>query len=72
MKSDDKTVNLEVAEVLRRLRNRTDMKAEDVGKLIGRSKQTISAWETGKASPDASKTYSHSDLEQLKKAVNSL
>lgn len=51
MKSDDKTVNLEVVEVLRRLRNRTDMKAEDVGKLIGRSKQTISAWETGKASP---------------------
>lgn len=42
-----------ISNALKRLRERTGMKADDVGKIIGKSGKTVNAWENGRGQPDA-------------------
>ena len=44
---------LYIANALKRLRERTGMKADDVGAIIGKSGKTVNAWENGRGQPDA-------------------
>lgn len=42
-----------IANALKRLREKTGMKADDVGAIIGKSGKTVNAWENGRGQPDA-------------------
>ena len=42
-----------IAAALKRLREQSGMKADDVGALIGKSGKTVNAWENGRGQPDA-------------------
>lgn len=42
-----------ISAALKRLREKTGMKADDVGALIGKSGKTVNAWENGRGQPDA-------------------
>ena len=42
-----------IAAALKRLREQSGMKADDVGALIGKSGKTVNAWENGRVQPDA-------------------
>lgn len=42
-----------IASTLKRLREKTGMKADDVGAIIGKSGKTVNAWENGRGQPDA-------------------
>lgn len=42
-----------IAAALKRLRERTGMKSDDVGAMIGKSGKTVNAWENGRGQPDA-------------------
>ena len=42
-----------IASTLKRLREATGLKADDVGALIGKSGKTVNAWENGRGQPDA-------------------
>ncbi len=44
---------LYIANALKRLREKTGMKADDVGAIIGKSGKTVNAWENGRGQPDA-------------------
>ncbi len=42
-----------IANTLKRLREATGLKADDVGAMIGKSGKTVNAWENGRGQPDA-------------------
>ncbi len=42
-----------IARALKRLREATGLKADDVGNMIGKSGKTVNAWENGRGQPDA-------------------
>lgn len=42
-----------IAKALKRLREETNMTADEVGAIIGKSGKTVNAWENGRGQPDA-------------------
>ena len=42
-----------IANTLKRLREATGLKADEVGEMIGKSGKTVNAWENGRGQPDA-------------------
>lgn len=42
-----------IANTLKRLREATDLTADEVGEMIGKSGKTVNAWENGRGQPDA-------------------
>ncbi len=42
-----------IARALKRLRETTGLKADEVGNMIGKSGKTVNAWENGRGQPDA-------------------
>ena len=42
-----------IANALKRLREATGLKADEVGEMIGKSGKTVNAWENGRGQPDA-------------------
>lgn len=43
----------QIALVLKRLRTNTDLTADEVGKMVGKSGKTVNAWENNRGQPDA-------------------
>lgn len=49
----NKELREEIARVLKSLRERSGLTAEQVGQLIGKSGKTVNAWENNRGQPDA-------------------
>lgn len=48
----------QIAENIRKFRKQKGMSADEVGKIVGKSGKTISAWERGQGQPDADELVS--------------
>lgn len=52
----------EIGQILRNLRNQSNMTQKEVAEIIGRKQQVIGHWETGYSQPDANTLFTLCDL----------
>ena len=53
LSQQDTSARLRIAKLLKYYRERADLTIREVSALIGKSNQTVSAWENGRGQPDA-------------------